>query len=85
MYKLNDETINSIERIVGLPIDEIRKLTPEDESEYIECKTNRKLEFPFRKRRILFYGCKPITYCPKYRTIQYVDNKIDSIVRNRKK
>ncbi len=67
---LSDETKKSIERIVGLPFEDIIKMSPLHEKEYVEKKTGKKLGW----REGLKVDGLPI------RTIEEVDKQLAEII-----
>ena len=67
---LRDETKQSIERIIGLPFEEIIKMDSLHEKEYVEKKIGKKLGW----REGLRVDGLPI------RTIEDVDKRMDSII-----
>lgn len=76
LYQVSNKIIVSIEKIVGLKIDEIKKLTVLEELEYIEQKNKQKLTFSNRKRSSIYGRGNPLLARKKYNTIQSVDKKI---------
>ncbi len=82
---MNNNTIKSIERvvesIVGLKIDKIRNMTLEEEREYVKNKTSKDLVFSRRKRKGIYGRGNPLLAKKKYRTIEYIDEKILDIER----
>ncbi len=82
---MNDSIKESIERIVGLPIDKIRSMTLDEERELIRKKNTGDLNFSNRQRKSVYGRGNPLLARKKYRTIEYIDKKILDIEKNNSK
>lgn len=79
MYEIGDDIAKSIERTVGLPIDQIRALQPFDELAHIKKFKKKSVVFSSRSRKGVYGRGNPLLARKKYRTIEYVNDKLDSI------
>lgn len=76
MY-LKEETKRNIERIVGLPFEQIQCLTLEEESEYIAKRTESQLRFSTPSP--LVCTGEPLLTLGRYRTMKEVDAYFDKL------
>lgn len=78
---MNNSVVKSIERMVGLPIEKIRNMTLDEELLYIQNKNKRKVKFTTRRNRGVCGRGNPLLSKRKFRTMSYVDNKINEITK----
>ncbi|MBQ8806012.1 MAG: hypothetical protein IJZ68_05965 [Bacteroidaceae bacterium] len=76
MY-LKEETKRNIERIVGLPFEQIQCLTLEEESEHIAKRTKSQLRFSTPSP--LVCTGEPLLTLGRYRTMEEVDAYFDKM------
>jgi hypothetical protein len=73
MYTLSEKTTKNIERVVGTTIDNLKKMTSQEEKEWIENKKKCTLTFP-RRRKFGFTGRgNPLLARRKLRTKEDLD------------
>lgn len=76
MY-LKTETQQNIERIVGLPLNQIQSLTLDEEICHIETRTGKKLRWPAMACR--FNTGNPLLSLGRYRTMEDVNKRFDNM------
>ncbi|MFI3173141.1 MAG: hypothetical protein R3Y58_12360 [Eubacteriales bacterium] len=73
----------SIERIVGMPIDKIRIMTQDEERAQVRKISSKDLHFSKRSRKSVYGRGNPLLARKKYRTIDYIDGKINDMVKGK--
>lgn len=75
MYSLSKKSKKNIERIVGLSIEQIDSLSPEEAREWVKKKTDKEIKFSkSRKNQIVGRG-NPLLSRRKIRTLDDVNKK----------
>lgn len=79
MYKINERTKRCLEATVGMPYDDIVKLDFEDEMNYVNKKTGKKLRFSGKQHSDRMGRGNPLIATGRIRTMEEVDKRIKGL------
>lgn len=69
MYTMSERAIKNIEDTVGLPIEKIRKLTIEEEIDWVEKRSGKKTVFSKEKKALIIGRGNPLLARKRIRTV----------------
>ena len=75
MNAISSTTQSNIERTIGLTLDKLNEMTFDQQQEWVEQKTNRKILFSKEKKRGIVGRGNPLLARKKIRTIEDIDKK----------
>lgn len=75
MYTISNTAKSNIERVVGLSMDKIKSLSFQEEQQWVESRTKKKICFSKKRKRGVAGSGNPLLVHKKIRTIEDLDKK----------
>lgn len=75
MYTLSQTTKNNIERVIGIPIEQVKAMTAKEEKEWVDKRGKAHLKFSKRRRYGVIGRGNPLIARKKIRTLKDLDKK----------
>lgn len=75
MYTLSQTTKNNIERVIGIPFEQIKAMTAKEEKEWVNKRCKEHLKFSKHRRYGIIGKGNPLIARKKIRTLKDLDKK----------